>query len=105
MGYLLPRLPSRTFVIVASILDDKDADAMLAALSVIGDTLVATGSSNARALPADRLADSARRHFATVETASGPGVAVARARSLAGPEGAVLVTGSLYLLADLFAEA
>ncbi len=30
-----------------------------------------------------------------------PGEALARARELAGEDGAVLVTGSLYLLADL----
>src|SRR5262249_36565339 len=32
VGYLLPRLPSRRFTVVASILGDKDAGAMLAAL-------------------------------------------------------------------------
>jgi len=78
---------------------------MLAALSVIGDTLVATSSSNARAVPAERLAELARRHFATVAVAHEPDVALARARGLAGPDGAVLVTGSLYLLADLSATA
>jgi folylpolyglutamate synthase/dihydropteroate synthase len=31
-----------------------------------------------------------------------PEDALARARELAGPDGAVLVTGSLYLLADLY---
>ena len=105
VGYLLPRLPSRRFTIVASILDDKDADAMLAALSVVGDTLLATCSSNARALPAQQLAQMARGHFATVEVVPRPDAALLRARSLAGPDGAVLVTGSLYLLADLLVEA
>lgn len=105
VGYLLPRLPSRRFTIVASILADKGVDEMLAALSVVGDTLLATSSSNARAVPAERLAERARRHFATVEVAPDPTVALARARTLAGPEGAVLVTGSLYLLADLCAGA
>src|SRR5215212_10124279 len=37
VGYLLPRLPDRRFTIVASILDDKDADAMLRALTAVGD--------------------------------------------------------------------
>ena len=105
VGYLLPRLPTRRFTIVASILADKDVEAMLAALSVIGDTLVATSSSNARAVPAAELAELARRHFATVEVAADPAAAVRRAHSLAGSDGAVLVTGSLYLLADLHAGA
>jgi dihydrofolate synthase/folylpolyglutamate synthase len=105
VGYLLPRLPARRFTVVASILSDKDADAMLAALSVLGDTLVATSSSNARAVPADELAGLARRHFGAVEVAADPAAALVRARELAGPDGAVLVTGSLYLLADLSAGA
>ena len=102
--YLLPRLPSRRYTIVASILADKDVDGMLSALSTVGDTLVATCSSNARALPPKRLAERANRYFGTVETAPAPNQALVSARALAGREGAVLVTGSLYLLADLFSD-
>jgi dihydrofolate synthase/folylpolyglutamate synthase len=105
VGYLLPRLPARPFTIVASILADKDADAMLAALSAAGETFVATQSSNARAVPVAALADQARVRFKAVEAVPEPQSALARARELAGPDGAVLVTGSLYLLADLSIEA
>ncbi|HWQ01550.1 MAG TPA: Mur ligase family protein, partial [Gaiellaceae bacterium] len=51
VGWLLPRVPSRRYVVVASILGDKDVERMLAALSVLGDTLIATESSNTRVLP------------------------------------------------------
>src|SRR5947208_12894534 len=51
IGYLLPRLPAHDYTIVASILADKDAEAMLRALTAVGTTFVATRSSNARALP------------------------------------------------------
>ncbi len=101
VGYVLPRLPDRRYVVVASILRDKDADGMLAALSAVGDTLVATASSASRALPADELATLGGRWFARVETQQAPAGALERARAIAGPAGAVLVTGSLYLLADL----
>jgi dihydrofolate synthase/folylpolyglutamate synthase len=101
VGYLLPRLPDRRFTIVASILADKEADAMLRALTVVGDTLVATRSGNARALPADELARLAEPHFSSVEAVPDPHEALERARRLAGSDGAVLVTGSLYLLSDL----
>jgi dihydrofolate synthase / folylpolyglutamate synthase len=101
VGWLLPRVPDRRYVVVASILRDKDAEGMLAALSALGDTLVATESSNTRALSADELATLAARWFARTETEPDPAAALAGARSLAGPDGAVLVTGSLYLLADL----
>jgi dihydrofolate synthase / folylpolyglutamate synthase len=104
VGYLLPRLPDRRYTIVVSILADKNVDAMLRALTAIGDTLIATASSNPRAVPPGELAARARPHFARVETVPEPHEALARARSLAGPDGAVLVTGSLYLLADLSAR-
>jgi dihydrofolate synthase / folylpolyglutamate synthase len=77
---------------------------MLEALSVLGPTLVATESRNGRALPAAELAALASAHFDLVEAEPDPRAARARAVELAGPEGAVLVTGSLYLLADLSGE-
>jgi dihydrofolate synthase/folylpolyglutamate synthase len=101
LGWLLARLPERRYVIVASILADKDADGMLAALSALGDTLVATASSNERALPPATLAELATPFFTHASTVLDPAEAVVTAREAAGDEGAVLVTGSLYLLADL----
>jgi folylpolyglutamate synthase/dihydropteroate synthase len=65
--------------------------------------VVATASANTRALSADELATLARRWFERTETERDPGDALALARSIAGADGAVLVTGSLYLLADLAA--
>jgi dihydrofolate synthase/folylpolyglutamate synthase len=99
--WLLERLPERRFVLCVSILADKDAEGMLQRLAGAGDTLVATRSSNDRALPADGVARIAGRHFERVEVVEGPEAALDRARELAGAGGAVLVTGSLYLLADL----
>jgi dihydrofolate synthase/folylpolyglutamate synthase len=102
VGHLLPRLPSRRFVVVASIIGEgKDAEGMLAAFSAVGDTLVATRSSNPRALPAGHLARLGRPYFEHVEHLDDPTAARGRALELAGPDGAILVTGSLYLLADL----
>jgi dihydrofolate synthase/folylpolyglutamate synthase len=105
IGYLLPRVPARDYTIVVSILSDKNVDGMLRALTALGRTLLATQSPNARALPAAELARLAEPHFERVETIPEPAAAVARARELAGPDGAVLVTGSLYLLAALSVDA
>jgi dihydrofolate synthase / folylpolyglutamate synthase len=95
--WLADRLARDDYTVVASILRDKDAPAMLAALATAGRRLVATQSSNGRALPAEELAHLARDHFADVVAEPDPGAALARARE----DGPVLVTGSLYLLADL----
>jgi dihydrofolate synthase/folylpolyglutamate synthase len=99
--WLLERLPRRDYVVVASILADKDGRAMLRALAGAGRALVATSSSNPRALPAAELARLGEPFFDLVEAEPEPERALERARALAGEEGAVLVTGSLYLLADL----
>jgi dihydrofolate synthase / folylpolyglutamate synthase len=104
IGWLLPRLPSAPrggWTVVCSILRDKRPGMMLEALSVLGPTLVATESRNGRALPAAELAALASAHFENVHADPDPAAARTRALELAGPEGAVLVTGSLYLLADL----
>jgi dihydrofolate synthase/folylpolyglutamate synthase len=98
VGYVLARLPSARYTVVASILADKDVEGMLAALSALGDRFVATRSGSARALSAADLAERAGRYFAEVEAVEGPAEALSRARAAGGP---VLVTGSLYLLADL----
>ena len=100
IGYLLPRLPDREFVVVASILRDKRPALMLEALSVLGDTFVATESSNGRSLPASELAELARPFFRNVEIEPDPRAARRLALGAAAG-GAVLVTGSLYLLSEL----
>jgi len=101
VAYLLPRLPEREYVLVSSILEDKRPDLMLEALSVLGRVLVATQSSNTRSIPAGELAIRAERYFDHVETVVDPAEARRRALALAGPDGGVLVSGSLYLLSDL----
>jgi dihydrofolate synthase/folylpolyglutamate synthase len=101
VGYLLPRLPDREYVVVCSILRDKRPALMLEALSVLGGTLVATASRHERALTTAELAALAQPYFERVVVAEEPRQARRRALELAGEAGAVLVTGSLYLLAEL----
>jgi dihydrofolate synthase / folylpolyglutamate synthase len=101
VGYLLPRLPDREYVLLCSILSDKRPELMLEALSVLGGTLVATESANARSLQAGDLASRAEPYFRHVEPFPDPQAARARALEIAGREGALVVTGSLYLLAEL----
>jgi folylpolyglutamate synthase/dihydropteroate synthase len=82
---------------------------MLAALAPALDALVATTSGHAghaRALPAEALATAARAAgVVDVVAEPDPHAALARARERAGARGAVVVTGSLYLLERLRAGA
>ena len=96
-AWLARQLAPANYVLCVSVLRDKDATAMLAELATLGSTLVATQSSNPRALPAEDLARVAEPYFAQIEIEPDPATALARARE----HGPVLVTGSLYLIGDL----
>ena len=99
VGRLVELLPGNDYVLCVSVLADKDVDGLLERLSRAGSRLVATASSNPRALPPAELARRAAPYFEHVESVPDPHAALARARALS-PR--VLVTGSLYLLADLY---
>ena len=91
----------RTTVAVVSVLGDKDAAAMVGPLAGVCTALVATRSSHPRAASPDVLAYLGTLAGMAAEVVEDPHAAIARARSLAGPGGAVLICGSLYLLADV----
>ncbi len=99
--------PGRSIVAVLSILDDKDAASMLSTLVPHCAAIVLTSSHNPRALPpptllslAGQVADSREPQ---AEVVGDPHAALARARQLAGLDGVVVATGSIYLIADLAA--
>jgi dihydrofolate synthase/folylpolyglutamate synthase len=93
---------ARPVTAVVSILDDKDAGAMLRELIPATSRLVFTASANRRSLPPATLASLAAQLGApAAEVEPDARAALARARELAGPDGAVVATGSIYLIADL----
>jgi len=95
VGESIPR------VAVMSMLGDKDISAMLAELAPHLDGLVATGSHHVRALPAAVVAEAARAHGLAARVELRPEASLAAAREWAGPQGVVIVAGSLYLLGDI----
>ncbi len=69
------------------------------------DHVVFTRPANPRSLsPATLVTLAEKLDGPPVETVPGPQAALERARELAGPEGVVLATGSIYLIADLVRE-
>jgi dihydrofolate synthase/folylpolyglutamate synthase len=102
VDWLIAHLPRDDYVICAAILADKDARSMLETLAAVGSSFVATQTETERTLAADELAQLARGFFTDVESVPDATTALDRARERARPDGAVLVTGSLYLLRDLF---
>jgi dihydrofolate synthase/folylpolyglutamate synthase len=89
-------------IAVVSILDDKDATAMLRTLAPLCDALVLTASQNPRALPPPTLMSLVGQiDGPPAEVVGDPRAALARARERAGRRGVVVATGSIYLIADL----
>jgi dihydrofolate synthase/folylpolyglutamate synthase len=93
-------------VAVVSVLDDKDAAAMLRELLPLTDALIVCSSHNPRALPPPTLQSLAGQlGDPDAEIVSDPARALRRARQLAGADGVVIATGSIYLIADLLRPA
>jgi dihydrofolate synthase/folylpolyglutamate synthase len=92
----------RPLVLVISVLEDKAAADMLVPLLPLADHLVFTRCANPRALSPATLESLAQQlDGPDAEVVPDPRTAVERARDLAGAAGAVLATGSIYLIADL----
>jgi dihydrofolate synthase/folylpolyglutamate synthase len=95
----------RPRVAVIGVLEDKDAAGMLETLLPQFDRVVFTRPANPRALSPATLASLAEKlDGPQAETVAGARAAVERARELAGRDGAVVATGSIYLIADLVRE-
>ena len=93
--------PGRPIVAVMSILDDKDLAAMVRPIARHVAAIVATRSGHPRAVDPKLIATEVAAIDRPTVIEDDPYAALRRARELAGPEGLVLVCGSLYLLGDL----
>ncbi len=100
-------LPRCRIIAVVSILEDKDARAMLSELAPRCDILFVTASSNPRALPPAALAEIVEelveppQRGPEVFVDEDPCSALRSAYKLASSNQVVLVTGSLYLVGDI----
>jgi dihydrofolate synthase/folylpolyglutamate synthase len=89
-------------VLVASVLEDKDAAGVLRELLPRFDLALFTRCANPRALSPGTLETlAAKLGGPPSESVASPNAALERARAVAGPDGAVVAAGSIYLIADL----
>jgi dihydrofolate synthase/folylpolyglutamate synthase len=99
---LREEFPTTTWQVVFGAMGDKDVSAMLARLAPIAEGMIMTAVDYPRATPPAELAEQARRVFqGPILTADEVTHAVDMARAEAGPEGAVLACGSLYLVGEV----
>jgi dihydrofolate synthase/folylpolyglutamate synthase len=92
--------PGRRAVLVLGLLNDKDGAALIRGLAPITAVVVATQSRHPRAMAATAVAAGARAAGLPFVVEPEVWAAVTRAKELAGEVGLVLVTGSLFVVAE-----
>ena len=93
------KFPGRKPVFLTMILRDKDVSGVLEEFAHLAMGFVFTQVDSMK----DRVSDSADYHVAIPHAMiADPSEALARAEELAGPDGIVLVAGSLYLVGEIY---
>ncbi len=99
---LREEFPTHHWQVLLGVMGDKNVEAMVEALAPHATGIVTTQIEYDRALPAEELAE---RVASTVDVpvivSENPEYGFDMARAEAGPDGAVLVTGSLYLIGEV----
>ncbi len=96
---LAEEYPTTKWVLVVGVMSDKDLDEMLVPLRGRLERVIATAVASERAMnPVEIAQRSAVLLNVPTDSAPTPELALAAAREAAGADGAVLVTGSLYLV-------
>ena len=99
---LCEEFPSNRWQVVLGVMGDKNVEAMVGRLADVARSFVVTAPESERAVPSDELA---KRVAAVtdlpVQEAESVEDAIALGRAQAGTDGAVLVTGSLYLVGEV----
>jgi dihydrofolate synthase/folylpolyglutamate synthase len=89
--------------VLIGMMGDKNVDLILERLAPITKGLIATSVGGGRSIPARDLAQRATAMLSGVPVLASDEVedGLDMARAEAGPQGAVLVTGSLYLVGEV----
>jgi dihydrofolate synthase/folylpolyglutamate synthase len=93
--------PTTSWHVVFGVMGDKNIPAMLDRLQPVTTRIYATAAKSERAVDPSELAEMVARAGIDVVKAPDPEVALDMATADAGPDGAVLVTGSLYLAGEV----
>jgi len=91
-----------TFVFGA--MRDKAIAEIAEILFPLAENVVATRADNPRSATPEEIREAAARTGAEVLCAPDVPAALAQARSLAGPEGLVVITGSIYIVGEAMGE-
>ncbi len=88
------------FTLVFGVMRDKAIGEIAEILFPLAEHVIATRAHNPRSATLDEIAQAAARTGADILGTSDVPEALARARDLAGPDGLVVVTGSIYIVGE-----
>jgi dihydrofolate synthase/folylpolyglutamate synthase len=94
----------RLFTLIFGAMLDKDVRQVTEILFPIADHVIATRADNPRAASPEQIREAAARVSVEIEDAMSVSSALARAQTLAGAVGLVVVTGSIYLVGEAMRE-
>ncbi len=100
-AYLRDHQPGRRKVLVFAAMKDKPAADMLEILCPLAEEVIVTSLPVSRGESPRRLCDLATAHCRRVTTEPGIALALDRARAVAGEDGLVVASGSLYLAGEI----
>ena len=90
----------RPLTLVFGAMRDKDIREMTEILFPLADRIIATCADNPRSATGDEIKEAAARTSAQIETAPNVAAALRQAAALAGSQGVVAVTGSIYIVGE-----
>ena len=98
------RYGERSLSFVFGAMRDKAIAEIASILFPLAEHIVATRADNPRSATAEEISDAAARTGAEVLCAADVPSALAQAGSLAGPQGLVVITGSIYIVGEAMRE-
>ena len=96
--------PDRPFTLVFGAMLDKDVRQVAEILFPVAERVIATRPDNPRAASPEQIREAAGRVSVEIEDVASVSSALARAKTLAGATGLVVVTGSIYLVGEAMRE-
>jgi dihydrofolate synthase/folylpolyglutamate synthase len=98
--YIERHLSGRRIWLIYAAMRDKAVDEVAGVLFPLAHEVLLTRVAQSRALGIAALAEAVGHHHPRVRLASGLAEALSAARAAASPEDAILITGSLFLVAE-----
>jgi dihydrofolate synthase/folylpolyglutamate synthase len=98
---LSERYDNRRLIFVFGAMRDKAISEMTEILFPVAEAVIATRPDNPRSASPEEIQRAGSRTGTEIEAVVEVGVALDRARAAAGPDGVVVVTGSIYLVGEV----